>query len=269
MERRGPSLPRLRARLRRLAGPRGVTLVRRTRVSLRRGRTRVRQLGRRHPSLLLPASREYGFDRGTAVDRHYIEGFLEQHAGDGERPGDIRGHVLEFGGDEYTRMFGSRDGARREAVERVDVMDVDPANRQATIAGDLAARGSLPAETFDCIVCTEVLMLIYDLRAAVANLHGALRPGGVLLVTVSGISQVCRPEMDAGGDYWRFTSLSLRRLLGEVFPPEQVEVRSYGNVRSATAFLYGLAAEELSARELDLHDPDYEVTIAARAVKPA
>jgi hypothetical protein len=37
----------------------------------------------------------------------------------------------------------------------------------------------------------------------------------------------------------------------------------------ATAFLYGLAAHELKAAELDYHDADYPVIIGIRARKGA
>ena len=67
---------------------------------------------------------------------------------------------------------------------------------------------------------------------------------------------------------WRFTTLSARRLFGEVFPTENVTVEAYGNVLVAVAFLHGLAAEELRQEELDHRDPDYEVLITVRAVKP-
>jgi hypothetical protein len=41
----------------------------------------------------------------------------------------------------------------------------------------------------------------------------------------------------------------------------------YGNVLTASAFLYGVATEDLSRRQLDLHDPDFQVTIGIKAVK--
>ena len=49
---------------------------------------------------LEPVSRSFGFDRGTPVDRRYIEQFLARHAA------AIRGDVLEVGDDGYTRRFG-------------------------------------------------------------------------------------------------------------------------------------------------------------------
>jgi SAM-dependent methyltransferase len=227
---------------------------------MRRARTALSEFGQDRADLLLPASRDWGFDRGTPIDRLFIEDFLRQ------RSVDVEGRVLEFGGAEYTRLF--RRGGGAGGVTHVDVIDLDPSNGEATIIGDLVDPDVLQAGSFDCVICTEVLMLIYDVKTAIANLHRALRPGGVLLVTVAGISQICRPERDAHGDFWRFTSLSLRRVLEEVFPSDQIEIQGYGNVRAATAFLYGLAAEELSEAELRYRDKDFEVTIAARAKKP-
>jgi hypothetical protein len=106
-------------------------------------------------------------------------------------------------------------------------------------------------------------------RAAIETLERILAPGGVLLLTVPGTSRICRPEADTWGDWWRFTSMSLKRLLEERFPENAVETTAYGNVLTATAMLHGIAAEELKQSELDANDPDFEVTLTARAVKPA
>ena len=53
------------------------------------------------------------------------------------------------------------------------------------------------------------------------------------------------------------------------FSESAISVETHGNVLAATAFLYGIALEELRKEELDFSDPDYEVTIAVRAVKEA
>ena len=84
-----------------------------------------------------------------------------------------------------------------------------------------------------------------------------------------GISQIVRYDMDRWGDYWRFTSLSARRLFECGFPGGEVRVEAHGNVLAATAFLQGLSSRDLRADELDYTDPDYEVLIAVRAVKHA
>ena len=203
---------------------------------------------------LSPVSRRFGLDRGLPVDRHYIESSLAAHAY------SVRGHVLEIGDDSYSRRFGGN------RVTRQDILHVVPGYPGATIIADLANAPHLSPDTFDCIILTQTLHYIYDVHAAMATLERILKPGGTLLVTLPGISPVCRDQHDSESDSWRFTASSAQRLFSEHFPGAAIEVRTYGNVLAATAFLYGLAAHELAPAELDHHDPDYPVTIAV-AVK--
>jgi ubiquinone/menaquinone biosynthesis C-methylase UbiE len=152
-------------------------------------------------------------------------------------------------------------------VAKSDILHVWNDNPRATIVADLTCADYIPSDTFDCIIFTQTLQFIYDVRAALRHLYRILKPGGVLLATFHGISQISRYDMDRWGEYWRFTTLSARRLFEEVFPPEHITIEAYGNVLTAIAFLHGLAAEELKQEELDYHDPDYEVLITVRAVK--
>lgn len=199
-----------------------------------------------------PKSRHYGTDRGTALDRHYIELFLAEHAT------DVQGVVLEVASDAYARRFG---GPRIDRIEVVSIV----AGPGVTIVGDLTSPATLPANHFDCIILTQTLCFIYDVKAALASCHAALRPEGVLLLTVPGICQISSFDDSLTGDYWRFTVASTQRLLDEHFPA--AAVRSYGNVLAAVAYLHGIAKEELTPEELDHHDREYQVIVAARAVK--
>ncbi|MGH2395806.1 MAG: methyltransferase domain-containing protein [bacterium] len=204
---------------------------------------------------LQPISREFGFDRGRPIDRYYIEWFLRAHAA------DIQGQVLEVGDDGYTRQFGD---AR---VTRSDVLHVVEGNPRATLVGDLTHAPHIASETFDCVICTQTLQFIFDVRQAIMTLNRILKPDGVLLATVPCISQISRYDIDRWGEFWRFTSMSARRLFEETFPAGSVTIRAYGNVLAAVAFLHGLAAEDLSPSELDHVDDDYELVIAIRARK--
>ncbi len=205
----------------------------------------------------LPLAGGFGGSRGQIIDRYNIEKFLGQHSA------DIRGHVLEFGDEEYARKFG---GAR---VTQVDVLNLTPGIPGTTIVVDLANGGHIPSGIFDCIVCTQVLLLIYNVPAAIRTLHRILKPGGILLATVPGIQKISRGDMETCGDFWRFTTLSLRRLFEEAFPKDHIEVKASGNVLAAVAFLHGLAVEDLRAGDLDRDDRDFELSIGLRAVKPS
>ncbi len=204
---------------------------------------------------LTPVSRKFGFDRGTPVDRYYIDRFLEAARG------DIHGRVLEIADASYTRRFGGSQ------VRQSDVLHAAAGNPEATFVGNLATGHGVPRDAFDCIILTQTLSVIYDTHGAIATVQAALKPGGVVLATVSGISQISRPDMNSWGDYWRFTSLSARLLFEAAFGAGNVQVTPYGNVLAAVAFLQGLAAGELRTDELDYRDPDYEVLIAVRAVR--
>jgi SAM-dependent methyltransferase len=202
---------------------------------------------------LEPVSRSFGLDRGTPVDRYYIEGFLEGHRD------DIAGRVMEVGDSTYTRRFGG------DRVTRSDVLHTPPGGKSATVVGDFETGNGIPTGAFDCIILTQVLPFIFDVRAAVANVHAALRPGGLVLATVPCISQISQFDMERWGDFWRFTSLSARRLFEEAFVGGEVQAGAHGNALAATAFLQGMAAEELTGNELDYHDPAYQVIVTIRA----
>lgn len=200
-----------------------------------------------------PVDPDFGYGRGTPVDRLYIERFLAR------RRGDIAGRVLEIGDNLYTMRFGG------EKVTRSDVLHVSPDAPQATICGDLANAPQIPDATFDCIIVTQTLQFIFDVPAAVATLRRILKPGGVLLLTVPGFSQIDRGEWNHTWYWGGITTVAVRRLLSEGW--SDVAIENHGNVMAAVAFLHGIAAEELAEDELAATDPSYQVIVAARAVK--
>lgn len=207
---------------------------------------------------LTPISNDFGWDRGNPVDRYYIEKFLQQHCL------DIHGRVLEVGDAQYTRRFGG------DRVTQADVLHVNLQTPEVTIIADLADADHIPSDTLDCFILTQTLQLIYEVRAAIATIYRILKPGGVLLATFPGICRISYPTLEGEHweDYWHFTARAAQRMFGEVFSQENITVQVYGNVLAATAFLYGLATEKLTHEELDHLDPDYEVSVAVRAVKP-
>jgi glycosyltransferase involved in cell wall biosynthesis len=220
---------------------------------------RVRSLGpARMGSLrrVTPISRQFGYDRGLPVDRHYIERFLAQNAH------VVAGRVLEVGDTEYTRRFG------QDRVSVSDVLNIEAGHPETTFVADLAVGDGLPSDAFDCVVLTQTLHLVYDLRGAVRTLHRILRPGGTVLATFPGISPISTDRWAATW-HWALTPLSATRLFGEVFDSANVEVTAYGNILTSVAFLEGMAAHELRARELVVSDPQFPMLISVRASRTA
>ncbi len=200
-----------------------------------------------------PIDAGFGGGRGKPIDRHYIERFLAVHAA------DILGDVLEVADTHYADRFGEG------RVSRCDVLHVDANAPGVTVVGDLAHGETLPTARYDCFICTQTLQYVHALGDAIATMYRMLKPGGVLLLTVPGISQISPHERDRWGEHWRFTPQSVTRLIATAF--DSLEVVGYGNVLASIGFLSGLACEDLTPPELDAVDDRYPMIVAARATK--
>jgi SAM-dependent methyltransferase len=208
-----------------------------------------------------PVSRSFGLERGTPIDRYYIRAFIMANAD------TIVGRAVEVDELKYLKEFGADATEKYILSPNKNIVKSDP-EVDRIIIGDLTDPMSLPEGAIDCFVCTQTINFIYDMKAAVRGAYRLLAPGGVFLGTVAGISQISRYDMDRWGDYWRFTTLSLDKLLSEVFAHHNVVVKSFGNALAAQAFLQGVAVEDLpNVTLLDVHDDDYQVTIGFRATR--
>jgi SAM-dependent methyltransferase len=201
-----------------------------------------------------PISKHFGYDRGMPVDRHYVEQFLDRNSV------YIAGHVLEIGDDAYTCRFGG------DRVTMRDVLHVKEGNPKATIISDLSSGEGIQSDLFDCAIITQTLHLIYHPESALRTLQRVLKPGGILLATVPGITPLSVDEWNNTW-YWAFTKYSVRRMFESTFGTEPVHIETFGNVFAAICFLEGIAAQDVTLPELDARDPNYDVLIAVRARK--
>jgi hypothetical protein len=197
-----------------------------------------------------PLSDHYGLDRGTPVDRRYIEAFLSKHCE------AIHGSVLEVQDDSYTTKFGA------DRVAESVVVDIDATNPNATLIVDLQQPGSLSADAYDCIILTQTLHLLRHPGRCIENCFAALRHGGVLLATAPSVSRVSPTHPD--GDLWRFTEAGIGELFGRHWPSD-FSVVDFGNLRACLAFLIGEVVENLPDVILDHRDPRFPLTVAVNA----
>jgi glycosyltransferase involved in cell wall biosynthesis len=202
-----------------------------------------------------PISAYWGVDRGEPINRYYIIKFLQRHKS------DICGHVLEVKDSFYTRSFGG------DKVTQADVLDINPLNPVATVVADLTKADKIPSNRFDCFILTQTLNFIYDVQAALSHAMRILRPGGVLLASVSALDRISY-ETGPDGDYWRFTEASLRTLLAQHLPLDAFEISGFGNVAACAAYLYGLSSQEVDPKTLEVTDPWFPIGFCIRAVKP-
>jgi SAM-dependent methyltransferase len=204
----------------------------------------------------VPVARLFGWDRGTAIDRLFIERFMTAQSR------HVRGRVLEIGGNAYTLAHGG------DRVTRSDILHYDDSNPDATFVGDLSHCDHIPDEQFDCIILTQTLQFIPDVRAALANVHRLLKPGGALLATLPGISQMSDINWNSTW-CWGWSREQARSLLAAAFPGGEVTVLALGNRLAAVAMLYGMVVEEVPSELLLEPDGVCDFLIGAVAVRAA
>ncbi len=199
---------------------------------------------------LEPFSRTFGMDRGTAVDRHYLDAFLTKW-----QP-DITGDVLEIQAPGYARRHGHALGD----THSVDIMP----DHHPTYVCDLAkSQGVIPSDRYDCFLLPNTLCVFEDIEGCLREALRVVKPGGVILAT-----SACFVPMAAVPDYWRMSPAGWRIVAERAWPGCEVEVEGHGNVLAAVAAMLGLAREELTPAELDVQDPLYPVLITLRCRKP-
>ena len=194
-----------------------------------------------------PVSQNWGFDRGKPIDRYYIENFLNENSN------YIKGYCLELLNANYTQQFGGN------RVSKYDILDIDEQNQQATIIADLTVENCLPHNQYDCIILTQVLQHIFDVKKAIQNLYQALKPGGYMLITVPFVMKYHQEPMDC----WRFTVQSIEMLLSESTGEKPTKVCSFGNLLTSIAFLKALGTNDIPKKMLDYDDLHYPVSICA------
>jgi SAM-dependent methyltransferase len=190
-----------------------------------------------------PLSPNFGFERGTPVDRFYLHRFLEAN-----RAG-ITGRVLEVQVPSYTRVYG-------HDVEISHTVDINP-RFATTYICDLAEAPQIPDDYYDCSLLPNTLQHVQDPAAVLRTVRRVVKPGGILLAS----APVLLPLIPDGDDYWRFSPAGLRRLLAREWAGCDVAIEGHGNCLSASAAMYGIALEELADDELSVHDPRYPVLV--------
>ncbi|HSR16545.1 MAG TPA: hypothetical protein VLM39_00515, partial [Ignavibacteriaceae bacterium] len=106
----------------------------------------------------------------------------------------------------------------------------------------------------------------FDVQIAIETIFHIIKPGGVLLATFPGISQISNDRW-ASEWQWGFTFHFAESIFGKVFGARNITVRSCGNTLSSTAFLYGLVVSEFDQKDLDYKDEKTEMLLTVRAVK--
>ena len=197
---------------------------------------------------LEPVDRLFGMGRGKPVDRKYIEDFLSINQE------MIKGTVMEIADDTYIKKFGG------DKISDKIILHVKGWGKNA-IKGNFETGEGIKENMVDCLICTQTLQYIFDLKSAVRNIYKMIKPGGYVLLTVPGIKLLSTDDDENWGEKWSFTEKSVRGLFEPVFGRENCDIKAYGNAKIATAYLYGICCEELNEEDFTYNDKQFPFLI--------
>lgn len=197
-----------------------------------------------------PVSRRFALERGTSIARYYIDHFIQANQSIIDK-----GITMEIADDRYTKIYAPN--AEKRLILHVNGWG------ENVIKGDLTTGEGIEPESVDCLICTQTIQFIYDIHAAINNIHKLLKPGGYALITANFISQISLYDYDNWGEYWHFTEISMKKLCMEAFEEKNIQIESYGNMKTAIAFMYGLCVEDMKIEDIEYRDRQYPVIITA------
>lgn len=199
-----------------------------------------------------PISRRFGLEMGTSVTRRYVDDFIDLYKN------DIQGNTIEVAELRYSKKYNNK-------IKKASVMHVYGWNSSLQI--DLETGAGVEANCYDSFICTQTIQMIYGIKNAVNNIYKMLKKGGVALVTISALSQLSLSDCANWGEYWRVTEESCKKLFGEFFERDKIEICSYGNPKMACALLYGINVESFEKEDIEFQDKQYPILIGIRAKK--
>jgi hypothetical protein len=198
-----------------------------------------------------PFSANFGFERGTPVDRYYLHKFLEKNRS------YITGNVLEIQLPGYTHRYGHK-------INQAHSVDINPQVRPTFVCDLARSERIIPDASYDCFLLPNTLQHLCDLEGCLRHALRVVKPGGVILAS----SSTFVPLIPDGPDYWRLSAEGWTEILQRAWVGCEFRVESHGNCLAAVAAMLGLTVEELTPAELDVFDPRYPVLVTLFCRKP-
>jgi len=146
-----------------------------------------------------------------------------------EKP--LRVFVKKYGNNSKTLNIGAGKTTFEEFFPNQTTLDVEVRpDMQIDIIADAHDLSEIQNNSYETILCTEVLEHLHTPHLAISEMYRILKPGGLLLLTTRFIF----PLHSSPVDYYRFTKYGLRHLLKDF---EILELSEDSNTMETIAIL--------------------------------
>jgi hypothetical protein len=197
---------------------------------------------------LIPFCPDYGYSRGTPIDRYYLNRFIE------EIRDEVTGNTLEIGGAKQNQqLYGFSRANPYRALDMKAKTGVD-------IVGDVHNPDLCRNNSLDSIIIFNVLEHCERPWVVVDNIHNWLKERGKVFCMVPTAQRI----HGAPNDFWRILPDAMGTLFSKF---SALKLLSYGNPITTISSLMGIAAEELSREDLESLNNEYPVATCVVAQK--
>lgn len=200
----------------------------------------TRLLSRMHNSKILPLANRWWAN--GSFERDWIERFLSENALPLVKKGS---RCLEWG-TFYTEKIFSDVCVHKDSLEHSDTPQ-PPINSSIGLVyrDEIFKASTLPDNTFDVILSTQVYEHLYDPMLATKTMVRILKPGGILVATGP---HLC-PYHKAPDDYFRYTKSGIASILKRSGLTPIVE-RQFGNIHMLVNIFEGVPVKEVSQEDI-------------------
>ena len=196
----------------------------------------------------IPIRSDMGGSKGKTISRYFVECFIQ------DQRRILSGDILEIGRNVYKKYIPLENIQSYTCLDIEKYPDID-------IVADIQNMPGVPDESYDSIICTQVLEHVPNPFLAINELHRVLKPGGRLFLTVPFLNNLHMVPHD----YWRFTEFTLRELL-QAF--QDAKVQKYGNIYYHILATLGVTSDEVDVEtSTSKIETQFPVIIAASAKK--
>lgn len=197
---------------------------------------------------LIPIRSDMGGGKGKTISRYFVECFIQ------DQRRILSGDILEIGRNVYKKYVPVENIQSYTCLDIEKYLDID-------IVADIQNMPGVPDESYDSIICTQVLEHVPNPFLAINELHRVLKPGGRLFLTVPFLNNLHMVPHD----YWRFTEFTLRELL-QAF--QDAKVQKYGNIYYHILATLGVTSDEVDMEtSISKIETQFPVIIVANAKK--
>lgn len=214
-----------------------------------------------NPHNKIPLTRNFGFYRGTPIDRYFINKWIYDFLDEIDSGNKLKG--IEIGGFDYLK-YNSKKYLANELVPKRELKKSKDSlciNLNEPINKDFKLK-----EKYDFVICTQVLHVLENDINGLRIIYKLLKKGGLIIGSTAGtINPISIYDYKRWGCYRGYSDQGLKSILEKTGFECQIE--TFGNFALAYEILNGAVVEDIDQSLFKENDEIFQILHLFKAYK--